>query len=60
LTFQPRARPSAAFSCPTFETQVEQLATVRAPFAGRVERLTWEEQHDQTITVVLYLAVTGK
>ena len=54
------ARAQIAAQLATIETQVGQLAAVRAPFAGRVERVTWEEQHDQTITVVLYLAVTGR
>jgi len=54
------ARAQLAAQLAAIETQVGQLAAVRAPFAGRVERVTWEEQHDQTITVVLYLAVTGR
>ena len=54
------ARAQIAAQLATIETQVGQLAAVRAPFAGRVERVTWEEQHDQKITVVLYLAVTGR
>jgi len=54
------ARAGLAAQLAAIETQVGQLAAVRAPFAGRVERLTWEEQHDQKITVVLYLAVTGE
>jgi len=54
------ARAQLAAQLATIETQVGQLAAVRAPFAGRVERVTWEEQHDQKITVVLYLAVTSR
>jgi len=46
------ARAQLAAQLTALDAQLEQLAAVRAPFAGRVERVTWEEQHDQMITVV--------
>jgi hypothetical protein len=51
------ARAQLAAQLAALDVQLAQLAAVRAPFAGRVARISWEEQHDQTLTVVLYLAV---
>ena len=52
------ARSQLLTQIAALDLQLAQLAEVRAPFAGKIRRIEWEEQHDQTITVVLYLAVT--
>ena len=39
------------------DLQLAQLAEVRAPFAGTIKRIEWEEMNDEKITVVVYLAV---
>jgi hypothetical protein len=38
--------------------RLAELSTVCAPFGGKVERISWEEQHDRTITVLVYLSVS--
>lgn len=54
------ARAQLASQLAALDEQLARLASVRAPFAGRVERVNWEEQHDQAISVVLYLAVADQ
>jgi hypothetical protein len=51
------ARAQLIAQMAALDQQLAQLAAVRAPFGGRVERILWEEQNDQAIAVVLYLAV---
>jgi hypothetical protein len=41
------------------EERIAQLAAVRAPFAGRIERIHWEEGRDGQITVAVYLSVSA-
>ena len=39
------------------ELQLAQLAAVRAPFAGTIKRIEWEEMQDEKLSVVVYLAI---
>jgi hypothetical protein len=39
--------------------QLALLAAVKAPFAGKVKRITWEEQRDHEIIVSVYLALAA-
>jgi hypothetical protein len=39
------------------QLQLAQLAAVRAPFAGTIKRIEWEDMNDETLTVVVYLAI---
>lgn len=41
------------------DLQLAQLAEVRAPFAGTIKRIEWEEMNDEKITVVVYLVITN-
>jgi hypothetical protein len=52
------ARSQLLTQIAALDLQLSQLAEVRAPFSGKIRRIEWEEQHDQIITVVLYLSVT--
>lgn len=53
------ARSQLLAQIAAIDLQTAQLE-VRAPFSGIVKRIEWENQHDQTITVLLYLAVSGQ
>jgi hypothetical protein len=37
--------------------QLANLTAIRAPFAGTIKRIEWEDMNDETITVLVYLAV---
>jgi biotin carboxyl carrier protein len=37
--------------------QLAQRTAIRAPFAGTIKRIEWEDMNDETITVLVYLAV---
>lgn len=39
------------------QLQLAPLAAVRAPFAGTIKRIEWEDMHDEKISVVVYLLV---
>jgi hypothetical protein len=54
------ARSQLLAQIATIDLSLAQLAEVCAPFSGSAKRIEWENQHDQTITVVLYLAVSGQ
>jgi hypothetical protein len=41
------------------ELQLAQLVEVRAPFAGTIKRIEWEEMKDEKLTVWVYLLVGG-
>jgi hypothetical protein len=41
------------------DERLAQLAAVRSPFAGRIERIHWEEGRDGQITVAVYLSVSA-
>lgn len=51
-----RARLTAQLA--ELDLQLAQLVAVRAPFAGTIRRIEWEEMNDETLTVLVYLAVT--
>jgi hypothetical protein len=51
------ARAQLIAQMAAIDDRLEELSTVCAPFGGKVERISWEEQHDRTITVVVYLSV---
>jgi hypothetical protein len=51
------ARAQLIAQMAAIDDRLEELSTVRAPFGGKAERISWEEQHDRTITVVVYLSV---
>ncbi len=42
------------------ELQLAQLAAVRAPFAGTIKRIEWEDMNDEKISVVVYLATGSR
>ncbi len=44
----------------TLETQLTALAAVRSPYAGKVQRLKWQGQTNQMLTVELTLLVSGR
>jgi hypothetical protein len=52
------ARAQLIAQMAAIDDRLEELSTVRAPFGGKVERISWEEQHDRTITVLVYLSVS--
>ena len=39
------------------DLQLAHMTVVRAPFAGTIKRIEWEEMKDETLTVLVYLAV---
>src|SRR5262249_25735055 len=49
------ARANLSAQIAALDAQLYQLVSVRAPFAGRVERIQWEEQNDQVLSVVVFL-----
>jgi hypothetical protein len=51
------ARSQLLSQLTALDLQLAQLAAVRAPFSGKIKRIEYEDMHDQTITVLLYLAV---
>jgi hypothetical protein len=52
-----RARLTAQMA--EIELQLATLAEVRAPFAGTIKRIEWEEMNDEKLTVLVYLLVGG-
>jgi hypothetical protein len=42
------------------DLQLAQLIAVRAPFAGTIKRIEWEEMNDEKLTVWVYLAVGSR
>jgi multidrug resistance efflux pump len=42
------------------DLQLAQLTAVRAPFAGAIKRIEWEEMNDEKLTVWVYLAVSSR
>ena len=50
-----RARLTAQLA--ELHLQLANLTEIRAPFAGTIKRIEWEEMNDETITVLVYLAV---
>lgn len=54
------ARAQMAAQLAALDVQLERLAVVRAPFAGRVTRIEWEEGNNAEFSVVVYLAVDGR
>ena len=51
------ARSQLLTQIAALDLQLAHLAAVRAPFAGKIKRIEYEDMHDQTITVLLYLSV---
>jgi hypothetical protein len=51
------ARSQLLTQIAALDLQLAQLAEVRAPFAGKIRRIEYEDMHDQTLTVLVYLAV---
>jgi hypothetical protein len=51
------ARSQLLMQIAALDLQLAQLAEVRAPFAGKIRRIEYEDMHDQTITVLVYLSV---
>jgi hypothetical protein len=51
------ARSQLLTQIAALDLQLAQLAEVRAPFAGKIRRIEYEDMHDQTITVLVYLSV---
>ena len=41
------------------DLQLAHLTTIRAPFAGTIKRIEWEDMNDEKLTVLVYLAVTN-
>jgi hypothetical protein len=44
----------------TLETQLTALSAVRSPYAGKVQRIKWNGQNNQTLNVELTLLVNGR
>lgn len=44
----------------TLETQLTALSAVRSPYGGKVQRIKWNGQTNQTLNVELTLLVTGR
>lgn len=42
------------------DLQLAQLTAVRAPFAGTIKRIEWEDMNDEKLTVVVYLSVSRR
>ncbi len=42
------------------DLQLTQLTEVRAPFAGQIKRIEWEEMNDEKLTVVVYLVAGSR
>ena len=40
--------------------QLAHLTAIRAPFAGTIKRIEWEDMHNETITVVVYLSLGSR
>ncbi|MCW5968639.1 MAG: hypothetical protein KIT57_09005 [Blastocatellales bacterium] len=53
------ARAQISAQMAAIDDRLAELGVVRAPFGGKVERISWEEQHDRTINVLLYLSITN-
>jgi hypothetical protein len=51
------ARSQLLTQIAALDLQLAQLAEVRAPFAGKIRRIEYEDMHDQTLTVLVYLSV---
>lgn len=51
------ARSQLLTQIAALDLQLAQLAEVRAPFSGKIRRIEYEDMHDQTITVLVYLSV---
>lgn len=51
------ARSQLLTQIAALDWQLAQLAAVRAPFSGKIKRIEYEDMHDQTITVLVYLLV---
>lgn len=51
------ARSQLLSQIAALDLQLAQLAAVRAPFAGKIRRIEYEDMRDQTLTVLLYLSV---
>jgi hypothetical protein len=51
------ARSQLLTQIAVLDLQLAQLAAIRAPFAGKIRRIEYEDMHDQTLTVLVYLAV---
>jgi hypothetical protein len=41
----------------TFDSQIEQLSTVRAPYEGTIKKVKWTGQSNNTLTVELTLDI---
>ena len=51
------ARAQLLAQIAALDLQLAQLAAVCAPFAGKIRRIEYEDMHDQTLTVLVYLLV---
>ena len=51
------ARSQLLTQIAALDLQLAQLAQVHAPFSGKIRRIEYEDRHDQTLTVLVYLAV---
>jgi hypothetical protein len=54
------ARSQLLTQIAALDLQLAQLAAVRAPFAGTIRRIEYEDMHDQTLTVVVYLFIGSR
>ncbi len=53
-----RARLAAQLA--EVDVQLAQLTEIRAPFAGTIKRIEWEDMHDEKIIVVVYLLLGSR
>ncbi len=53
-----RARLAAQLA--EVDVQLAQLTEIRAPFAGTIKRIEWEDMNNETLTVVVYLSIGNR